>query len=256
MNHMKSLSTALLSLIIVSALFCIAPVSRADSGTTLLLSWTSNTYTPASYQTYARTLPVWGATMTFFATPFATQAGTGKNATKVYYAPQNPQSFYYVWYINGTKYDQNQGESSLTYSIDPYVAQDAIDVHVQIFDAVSGGLVAEQQQHIPLIQKPQVLLYSVAGEKTLPAALQTFSGTQGSTLTITAKPFFFNVPQENQITFAWSHNGSSVPVTDNDPYSFQISLPSQKAQDRFSITLMNAMHKLQSVTSYFTVQAQ
>lgn len=242
--------------VLMGAAFFTALVSRADSNITLLLTWTSDTYTPISYQTYARTLPIWGATMTFFATPFATQAGTGKNATTIYYAPQDPQSFYYVWYINGTKYDQNQGESSLTYAIDPYVAQDAIDVHVQIFDATSGTLVAEQQQHIPLIQKPQVLLYSVVGEKTLPVALQTFSGTQGSTLTVAAKPFFFNVPQENQILFTWSHDGTAIPVTDNDPYSFQITLPNQKAQNQFTVTLMNSLYKLQYITSYFTVQAQ
>ena len=258
MPYMRTIKSALLllSVFLVGLTCLVANPAHADSNAVVLLTWTSDTYTPISYQSYARTLPVWGATMTFFATPFTTQAGTGKNAAKIYYTPQDPQSFYYVWYINGTKYDQSQGESSLTYSIDPYVAQDSIDVHVQIFDAASGTLVAEQQEHIPLIQQPQVLLYSVVGEKTLPDALQAFSGAQGSTLTIAAKPFFFNVPQKNQILFTWYHNGNALPVTDNDPYSFQITLPNQKAQNQFTVTLMNSLYKLQYITSSFTVQAQ
>ena len=230
--------------------------AHAASGTTLQLSWTSDTYTPLSYHAHARTLPVWGATMTFFATPFSTQSGTGKNATRISYVPQDPQSFYFVWYLNGNKYDQNQGESSLTYSIDPYVAQDNIDVHVQIFDAASGALTAEQQITIPLIQKPQVLLYQIDGEKTLPGALQTFSGMRNTTMKIVAEPYFFNVPQKNQIAFTWYHNGSPISVTDNDPYSFQVTLPNQSAADRFSVTLMNTLHKLQYITSSFTVKAQ
>ncbi len=230
--------------------------ASAASDIALLVSWTSNTYTPLEYQDWARTLPIKGAALTFFATPFQTVARSGKNALSSLYEPQDPQLFYFVWYVNQSRYDQGQGVSSIQYQIDPYIRTDALDVRVQLFDAENGDLIVQQQTRIPVIQQPQILLYPIQNQIIVPIASQSFSGLRGSTIEILAKPYFFSVPEQKQIGFAWSRAGIPITSVRNDPYSLKITLPNTKAQTQFSVSLTNMLQKLQFTTARFTVQAQ
>ena len=210
MNKKQNLTSYLPLLIFVFCFLFFFPAQSQTSEINIILTWSTNTYVPLDYP--GKALPTRGSTVEVVAT-IDWPAGREKI---------NPQELVYNWFLDDhiQKADSGQGKQTFQFNIGDSLTRRRL-VKVKI-ENTEGTLIASTPSYLSIKpHQPEIIL-----EAKIPF-LEPFNSTQkyqisaNQEIEFTAKPYFFNIKDIDELNYGWSLAGEEASqISDENPNVF------------------------------------
>lgn len=205
-------------------------------------------YTPNFYRGAA--LPTPGSVVEIIAVPHLYSGGSRLN----------PQNLIYEWSLDN-KPAQNQsggGKSKLFLKLADVGSSEYVAT-VKV-STLSGGASAQKNARLKTYN-PEIVFYETSAlTGTKPEAITSFLGQAGSSFSILAEPFFFDLDSLKRALFAWKANGEKIaPPTEGvkNPRLLELAAPPDtESQTNFSFRIEDKEAIFQQAEAGLSVTAK
>jgi len=243
----KISKTILLSSTIFALLFPVAPSTHAQTPLVVYFSFEAQNYAPPEYLAGARTLPVPGSTILISANPFSKR--TGGVLTVL-----DPKQYLFRWFFGATKIAEGRGLNEVSYNVpDGTSPNQSLLFRLELASLSSDEVLASPSLTIPLAT-PKVVLYRMENGKPVLSGQSEFLGARGSSITLLAKPYFFNAGSTS-LEFQWFAAGELITGPTSQPHIFNVKLPAALVSQNFSLRARNSQNPSEQAALDFVVKS-
>ncbi len=206
-NHL--IITVVIIALISTGFYFTPSVSAAN--TDFILTWSSNSYVPLSYE--GKALPIRGSKIKVFTLP-----------TKK--LPKNPDYLYYRWLLDDdvVGWANGIGKDSFTFTADKW-SGDYHKVESQILDSQQQTVLFQGSTYIKIVS-PEVLVFdSNNNYRSLVEKIETKTNEK---IKLIALPFFFNIKKIADLDFNWRFEDQELfgQNEGGDPNLLFLTIPS------------------------------
>lgn len=228
---------ALSCVLILMAGFLWIHDSRAASAPYFLVTWKAQSYVPSGFE--GKVLPTAGS-------PIVVSFDLVQDGVLVNISRETV-----YWYLGDTLIQSGVGIQSVFLRAPQIIGQNDISIRIQLPNYKGGnGSAAIKTLHIPSVL-PEIHL--IRKDKS---ASEFF---QGNNFTLEAIPYFFNVKNLSELTFAWKANGKSVADDDSEApniLSAALSTPAPGTSVAVEVSARNPAREFESAMKSITLTSQ
>lgn len=219
-----------LAIALIGAGFYFGPSTPEASavGTDFVLTWSSSSYVPLSYE--GKALPARGSQIKVFALP-------------VKKLSPNPDYLYYRWLLddNVVGWANGIGQNVFSFSADKWPGN-YHKVESQILDSRQQTILFQGYVYIKIVS-PEILASD--SNSNYYSAVEKISTETNKKIKLTARPFFFNIKKIADLTFNWQLDGQEISGQEGTEQNlFTLTIPAGTLSETlYKNLLLNAASK-------------